>query len=241
MRGPCQTSDTAAGRSVPQAWDVPVSVPRMFQDGELKMVMPLTSSVQACSTCNGLGRKMCLKCHGTGRAQCMWCNGRGRRMQMEVCQHCYGNGTESCRMCQNSNQQCDGCSGKGRVLTYMLLTVTWKNHVFELISDHQSEFSSDLFQNVKGEKLVMEEESKVSGITDFPDTNIIETSQNALERHRSRFSSCRVLRQRQSVERLPLTRVQYCWKEKQLSYFVYGTESKVFVQNYPKKCCCLVL
>ncbi|XP_073447609.1 protein SSUH2 homolog isoform X2 [Aquarana catesbeiana] len=154
---------------------------------------------------------MCLKCHGTGRAQCMWCNGRGRRMQMELCQHCYGNGTER------------------------------KNNVFEFITDQNSEFSSDLFRNVKGEKLVMDEQSKVSGITDFPDPTIIEVSQNALEQHWTRFSSCRVLRQRQSVERLPLTRVQYCWKEKQLSYFVYGTESKVFVQNYPKKCCCVVM
>ncbi|XP_072277300.1 protein SSUH2 homolog [Pyxicephalus adspersus] len=162
-----QTSDTSAGRPAPKAWDIPVAAPQMFKDGVQKMVMPQTSSVQACSKCNGLGRNMCLKCHGTGRAQCMWCNGRGRRMQMEMCQHCYGNGTESCRMCQNINQQCSGCSGKGRVLTYMQLMVTWKNNAFQFITDHNSEFSTDLFKNVKGEKLFTDEQSKVNPLAQF--------------------------------------------------------------------------
>ncbi|XP_068110933.1 protein SSUH2 homolog [Hyperolius riggenbachi] len=238
-----QAADTSATRAtIPRPWDIPVAVPIMFKDAVQKMVMPQTSAVQACAKCNGLGRNMCLKCHGTGRAQCMWCNGTGRRMQMEMCQHCFGNGTESCRMCQNINQQCASCSGKGRVLTYMQLTVTWKNNIYQFITDHNSEFSNELFKEVRGESIFTDEQSTVSSIMEFPDQTIIRASQNALEQHRTQFSaSCRVLRQRQSIEWLPLAKVRYSWKEQQLNYFVYGKENRVFVQNYPQQCCCVTM
>ncbi|XP_075040239.1 protein SSUH2 homolog isoform X2 [Mixophyes fleayi] len=206
-----QAVDSSPNGSAPQPWDIPTAVPNIFQNGTQKMVVPNTLSVKACSRCNGLGRNMCLKCHGTGRVQCMWCNGTGRRMQMEMCQSCYGNGTER------------------------------KNNIFEFISDYNTEFAKDLFKDVTGERIFTEEQLSVSPLANFPDLSLTRASQNALEQHQMQFSSsCRVLRQRQSIELLPLTKVQYIWKDNQLSYFVYGKEDKIHVKNYPQKCCCLV-
>ncbi|XP_044157710.1 protein SSUH2 homolog isoform X2 [Bufo gargarizans] len=205
-----------------QPWEVTVAVPDMFKDRTQKMKVPNTSSV---------------------KIQCMWCNGTGRRMQMEMCQQCYGSGTESCRMCNVTNiQNCVTCAGRGQVLTYLQLTVTWKNNKYEYISDHNSEFSSDHFSAVHGERIFTDEQLSVSPLAHFPDSSIIWASQNALEQHRTQFSStCHVLRQRQSIELLPLTKVQYTWKGNPLNYFVYGKENKVYVQNYPQKCCCAVM
>ncbi|XP_063797628.1 uncharacterized protein LOC134958851 [Pseudophryne corroboree] len=238
-----QLVDSSPNTSSPQPWDIPVAVPNMFKDGMQKMVVPHTFSVKPCPRCKGLGRNMCLKCHGSGRVQCLWCNGTGRRMQMDMCHACFGSGTESCRMCDPSRvQDCVPCAGKGQVVTYTQMTIIWKNNIFEFISENHSEFSNDLFKDVKGEKIFTEEQLSVSPLTNFPDWTLIQVSQNALEQHQTQFStSCRILRQRQSVELLPLTKVHYTWKENQFSYFVYGKENKVYIQNYPQKCCCVVM
>ncbi|CAJ0950976.1 unnamed protein product, partial [Ranitomeya imitator] len=264
-----QHVDAPDAGSVLQPWEIPVVVPDMFKDGSQTMKVPNTTCVKTCSHCKGMGRNTCLKCHGSGRVQCMWCSGTGRRLQMEMCQQCYGVGTESCRMCTISNiQTCVTCAGKGQVLTYLQLSITcllgWEHSPLPVeeenlsgvngpapegkiinisfISDHHSEFSADLFQAVHGERIHTVEQLSATPLSDFPDSSIIWASQNALEQHRLQFSSsCRVLRQRQSVELIPLTKVQYVWKGKKLSYFIYGMENKVFAQNYPQKCCCAVM
>ncbi|CAJ0941448.1 unnamed protein product [Ranitomeya imitator] len=193
-----QHVDAPDAGSVLQPWEIPVVVPDMFKDGSQTMKVPNTTCVKTCSHCKGMGRNTCLKCHGSGRVQCMWCSGTGRRLQMEMCQQCYGVGTESCRMCTISNiQTCVTCAGKGQVLTYLQLSITWKNNKYQFISDHHSEFSADLFQAVHGERIHTVEQLSATPLSDFPDSSIIWASQNALEQHRLQFSSsCRVLRDR---------------------------------------------
>ncbi|XP_073431028.1 protein SSUH2 homolog isoform X2 [Dendrobates tinctorius] len=238
-----QHVDAPDAGSLLQPWEIPVVVPDMFKDGTQTMKVPNTTCVKTCSHCQGMGRNMCLKCHGSGRVQCMWCSGTGRRLQMEMCQQCYGAGTESCRMCNISNiQTCVTCAGRGQVLAYLQLSTIWKNNKYQFISDHHSEFSADLFQSVHGERIHTDEQLSATPLSHFPDSSIIWASQNALDQHRTQFSSsCRVLRQRQTVELIPLTKVQYVWKGKKLNYFIYGMENKVFAQNYPQKCCCAVM
>ncbi|XP_069822749.1 protein SSUH2 homolog isoform X2 [Dendropsophus ebraccatus] len=165
-----QHVDSTNVRSTIQPWEIPIAVPEMFKDGTQQMKLPNTSSVKACSHCKGIGKNMCLKCHGTGRIQCMWCNGTGRRMQMEMCQQCYGSGTESCRMCINTTaQNCVTCGGKGQILTYVQLNIMWKNNKYQFISEHNSEFSSDLFTTVHGERIFTDEQLSVR----YPDRYII--------------------------------------------------------------------
>ncbi|XP_069499580.1 protein SSUH2 homolog isoform X1 [Ambystoma mexicanum] len=80
---------------------------------------------------------------------------------------------------------------------------------------------------------------QVYPVMTFPDASINHASQAAVEKHRSEFaSSCRILRQRHTVELIPLTKVNYSWKGNPNSYFVYGVENKVFTENYPATCCC---
>ncbi|KAM8930830.1 protein SSUH2 homolog [Pelodytes ibericus] len=237
-----QAVDSAVYGPAPQPWDIAVEIPPLFKDVMHKMPIPHTASLKTCPRCMGMGRAVCPKCHGTGRVQCWVCQGSGRRLQMEMCHNCYGNGAESCRMCHNNYGPCMGCSGNGQILNYIQLTIAWKNNIFEFIGEHNSEFPNKLFQDVNGEKIFTDEQVLVPPLINTPVSSINNASQNALDQHHTQFSSsCRVLRQRQTVEWLPLAKLQYKWKEIESNFFVYGKGHKVHTTTYPAKCCCAVM
>ncbi|KAM4722798.1 protein SSUH2 homolog [Rhinophrynus dorsalis] len=234
--------DSQAFGPPPLPWDVPVQVPTLFKDEETKMPVPHTSSLKTCPQCLGMGKTVCEKCHGTGRVQCWVCNGSGRCSGSDECTTCHGNGTTSCNACTNTFQTCKGCTGKGQVLNYIQLGITWKNNVFEFVADHHSEFPTDLFKKVRGDVIFTDENILVPPLVNFPEPSINTASQNALQQHHTQFaSSSRILRQKHTIEWLPLTKVEYSWKEKQYSYFVYGKENKVHTKDYPVTCCCCTL
>ncbi|XP_018410714.1 PREDICTED: protein SSUH2 homolog [Nanorana parkeri] len=166
-------------------------------------------------------------------------SGKGRQFE-DACNHCRGCGTATCTSCHSSKYQtCEGCSGRGQILNYIQLTVTWKNHIYEFIVEHNSEFPTDLFRKVNGEKVFRDEQLLLPPLVNFPAPTINQASQNSLQQHHSQFaSSSRILRQGHTVEWLPLTKVEYTWKGNPHDYFVYGKENKVYTDNYPQKCCC---
>ena len=57
--------------------------------------------------------------------------------------------------------------------------------------------------------------------------------------HASKFPEEKILRQRHQVRVVPVTKVNYEWKGKARSFFVYGYENKVYVpdNSYPQSCC----
>ncbi|KAG8547970.1 hypothetical protein GDO81_027015 [Engystomops pustulosus] len=174
--------------------------------------------------------------------KCGDCNGSGKRSE-EECMNCNGTGSMGCRTCNQTNvQTCPGCSGKGQVMTFIELTVTWKNNIYEFIPDHHSEFPTDLFKKVTGEKMYVDEQILVPPVINFPEPSINQNSQTAVQQHYSQYmSTCRILKQRHSIEWLPLTKVEYMWRGKRYDYFVYGKENEVYTDNYPQKCCCAVM
>ncbi|XP_056380973.1 protein SSUH2 homolog isoform X1 [Hyla sarda] len=226
----------------PQPWEIHVKTPSLFHDETQKVPVPHTTSKKSCQECNGKGKIICQKCNGNSRERCEHCSGSGKRLE-EECEHCDGTGNIGCKTCNQTNvQTCPGCSGKGQVMTYIEMTVTWKNNVFEFIPDHHSEFPTDLFKKVTGEKMYSDEQLLVPPIINFPEPSINQTSQTAVQQHYSQFmSSSRILMQRQTIELLPLTKVEYSWKGKNCNYFVYGRENKVETKDYPSTCCCVIL
>ncbi|KAM4022396.1 protein SSUH2 homolog isoform 2-T2 [Anomaloglossus baeobatrachus] len=237
-----QGVDSSAFGVPPQPWDIPIQIPALFKDGESKMPVPHTSSLKTCPQCLGTCRTVCKKCHGTGGVRCWVCNGTGNKFE-KACHHCRGQGTERCTTCNSSKYvKCEGCSGRGQILNFIELTVTWKNHVYEFVADHNSDFPTELFKKVNGEKIFVDENLLLSPLVAFPVPSINQSSQFALQQHRTQFfSTSRVLRQRHSIQLLPLTKVEYLWRGKNYNYFVYGQENKVYTDNYPQKCCCCVV
>ncbi|KAM4021852.1 protein SSUH2 homolog [Anomaloglossus baeobatrachus] len=226
----------------PPPWEIHVKTPTLFHDETEKQPVPHTTSKKSCQECNGKGKIICQKCNGNSQVKCDDCNGSGKRLS-EECMSCSGTGTMGCKTCNQSNvQTCPGCNGKGQVMTFIELTVAWKNNLYEFIPDHRSDFPTDLFKKVTGEKMYSDEQILVPPIMNFPDVSINQASQTAVQQHYSQYmSTCRILKQRQTIELLPLTKVEYSWKGKNCRYFVYGRENKVETKDYPSTCCCVIL
>ncbi|XP_068109200.1 protein SSUH2 homolog isoform X2 [Hyperolius riggenbachi] len=234
--------DTAANGPAPQPWEIIAEPPSLFHEDTKKMPVPHTSSKKQCQECNGKGKIICQTCNGNSQVKCNFCSGTGRSAS-EECSHCSGSGSVGCKTCNQTNvQTCPGCKGKGQVVTFIEMTITWKNNLYEFIPDHHSDFPTDLFKKVTGEKIFNDEQYLVPPLVNFPEASINQASQTAVQKHYSEFvSSCRILKQRQSIEWLPLTKVEYSWKGKNCSYFVYGRENRVETKDYPATCCCTIL
>ncbi|XP_069824812.1 protein SSUH2 homolog isoform X2 [Dendropsophus ebraccatus] len=136
---------------------------------------------------------------------------------------------------------CVNCSGQGRLLTFLQMKVKWENHSSEFVANDNSEFPSEKFEKVSGNTIFIDEDTTVQPVTTFSDPSIIEASQNILEDHAMLSNDYKILRQRQNIELLPLSKVYYTWKGKQGVYYVYGMENKTYCDNYPRKCCCCVI
>ncbi|XP_069824018.1 protein SSUH2 homolog [Dendropsophus ebraccatus] len=225
----------------PNPWDLQANPPNLFQKAEYYIPLPHTSSVEICSQCGGLGRNICISCFGTGRSRCMYCGGAGWSGNQR-CFSCGGMGRQWCMGCSGSGyQRCITCSAKGRLLKYIQLTVKWKNHNFEFIADHKSDFPTKRFKKVTGDIIFSDEQQMVSPIVNSPEPSINEASENVISKHRSEFALSKILRQRHSIEWLPLTKVNFTWNGAEYYYFVYGKENKAYATKYPIKCCCTII
>ncbi|KAG9466851.1 hypothetical protein GDO78_015999, partial [Eleutherodactylus coqui] len=233
--------DGAGNGPPPNRWDIQVEPRHLFRKSKHRMPLPHTSSVEICLYCFGRGRNICGSCCGLGRSRCMFCGGSGRNTD-HTCTACGGSGRVLCPGCFGSgSQQCRTCRGQKRVIKYIQLTIKWKNHNFEFLADHQSDFTTKRFKKVTGEILLSDEQQTVSPITNFPEPSINEASVRGLTEHRTTFTDCRIRRQRHTIEWLPLTKVDYTWKGAEYHYYVYGNENRAYAKDYPRKCCCAIM
>ncbi|EMP34398.1 Putative protein C3orf32 [Chelonia mydas] len=83
---------------------------------------------------------------------------------------------------------------------------------------------------------------KVYPLVNFPEPTIDRGSESCIAQHQMQFAShSRILRQKQTIELIPLTKVEYEWRGKVYSFYVFGNENKVYTEDYPAKCCCSVM
>ncbi|XP_062977560.1 protein SSUH2 homolog isoform X2 [Elgaria multicarinata webbii] len=227
----------------PLPWDIRMEIPDMFRDHIKRTKVPHTSSVKGCQTCGCSGRRPCSECHGLSRKECWVCNGRGVRLSDKKCTTCSGTGSSICNSCSGlGTKACPDCKGRGQLLSFIELQVEWQNNIFEYLVDQRTGFPTELFKEVNGKKLFVNEEYMVHPVISFPQSDINKASRNAVEQHMTQFgSTTRILRQRQTIELIFLTKVEYEWHGKSYSYFVYGNEHNVYAEDYPKKCCCTII
>uniref|UniRef100_A0A8D0B8E1 Protein SSUH2 homolog n=1 Tax=Salvator merianae TaxID=96440 RepID=A0A8D0B8E1_SALMN len=227
---------------IPLPWDIRVEVPDMFKDTIKEIKMPYTSSLKGCSVCGCGGRRPCGTCNGSTRQRCLGCGANGR-IGTQRCSLCSGMSTIICQTCGGiGTVACRNCEGKGQLLSYVELQVEWKNNIFEYVADQKSGFPTELFKSADGERLFVDEQHMVYPVVSFPDYAINEASRNAVEQHHVQFASTsRILRQRQTIELIFLTRVEYEWRGKSYCYYVYGNDHQVYAEKYPRKCCCTII
>ncbi|XP_070348910.1 protein SSUH2 homolog isoform X3 [Equus asinus] len=204
----------------PRLWDIKVQVPPMFQEDTRKFQVPHSSLVKArCPSCSGAKRRArqprrCQLCSGSGRRRCSTCSGRG-------------------------SKTCATCKGEKKLLHFIQLVIVWKNSLFEFVTEHQLDCPAELLAKAKGENLFKDENTMVYPIVDFPLREISLASQRGIAEHSAALGSrARVLQQRQTIELIPLTEVHYWYQGKTSVYYVYGTDHKVYVVDYPERYCC---
>ncbi|XP_076022294.1 protein SSUH2 homolog, partial [Genypterus blacodes] len=73
----------------PGLWDLPVSVPALFEDSELTMEVPHSECVKRCDDCHAAGRVQCDMCSSNGSMSCTGCGGCGVFSNGEDEQNCF--------------------------------------------------------------------------------------------------------------------------------------------------------
>ncbi|XP_074770594.1 protein SSUH2 homolog isoform X4 [Athene noctua] len=178
---------------------------------------------------------------GTYRTRCVTCKGSCRRLkQQKRCQLCSGTGRKRCNTCSGrGSKTCVTCQGEKKLQHFKQLVITWKNNVFEFVSEHHLNFPGELLSKVSGANIFKDENVVVYPIIDFPDPEISLASQRAITEHSAALAtSSRILRQRQTIELIPITEVHYQYSGKPYLYYIYGLENKVYALDYPERCCC---
>ncbi|XP_053154743.1 protein SSUH2 homolog [Hemicordylus capensis] len=233
--------------SSPRLWDINVQGPLMFQEDTKKCRVPHSSLVKECHKCHGRGRYKCSGCHGAGRMRCVTCSGAKHKTKHQKhqkhqkrCQMCSGTGRKRCSTCSGrGNKTCATCQGEKKLLHFIQLLITWKNNVYEFISEHQSKFPRELLSKAIGENIFKDENTLVYPLVGFPYPEISLASQRAIAEHNAAFTSTsRILQQRQTIELIPVTEVHYQYAGKTYLYYVYGMENKVHALDYPERYCC---
>ncbi|KAJ8371893.1 hypothetical protein AAFF_G00298850 [Aldrovandia affinis] len=219
----------------PGPWDISVQAPSLFQDGTQKVKVPYTSSTKPCHSCVGMGRNPCKSCSGAGSKVCTSCNGSGF-LNGTQCIRCNGRGRDNCSSCKGTgSKECSTCKGKRQLLVFINLKVKWTNNMDEFVGDHSSGLPMEKLKSVSGKELFRD-----SQYMTLSWGSEAEPSPGAGGRdHQSRFAQTgRILQQRQTIQLIPISKVNYLWKGATYMYFVYGQESKVSADDYPATCCC---
>ncbi|XP_064309484.1 protein SSUH2 homolog isoform X2 [Phalacrocorax carbo] len=181
-------------------WELEVGAPPLFQGRTRRCRVPRSALVRDCHRCHGHGRSKCGVCHGAGRTRCVTCKGSRRRLkQQKRCQLCSGTGRKRCNTCSGrGSKTCATCQGEKKLQHFKQLVITWKNNVFEFVSEHHLNFPGELLSEVSGENIFKDENVVVYPIIDFPAPEISLASRRAIAEHSAALAtSSRILRQHQ--------------------------------------------
>lgn len=115
--------------------------------------------------------------------------------------------------------------------------MNWNSYADEFVSD-QTGLDEKLIKVVTGNVAIDERAPRVFALTHFPDTRVVEASRAIMNKHVTSWPMERIIEQRHNVRMVPVGVVEFEYKEKSGSFFVYGLEHKVFFPDYPARCCC---
>ncbi|KAM9758877.1 LOW QUALITY PROTEIN: protein SSUH2 homolog [Menidia menidia] len=227
----------------PQPWQVEVPPPKLFTDHKAEVRVPYTSTVKECHSCHAKGTIECKKCQGSGNKPCFMCNGAGTKNE-ESCSECNGTGKDRCTECDaRGSTKCETCEGKKQLLAYINLKVEWTNHLEDHVVEQKIGLAVEKLQSVSGKELFKNNQLQVFPLVGFPNPEISSVSERLISEHQSKYAqTSRILQQRQTVELIPITKVNYKWKGDAHVYFVFGNEHKVRADDYPETCrCCAIM
>jgi hypothetical protein len=126
---------------------------------------------------------------------------------------------------------CSKCGASGLLRQYVRLDVEWKHRKSERILGKTS-LPPELVRNVSGVTMFQEEAGMVAPIHHLPELEVNESA-NGLMKEGAVPPTERLLRQRMLIRAVPVFKVDYQWKGKVQSFWVYGNERAVYERDYP--------
>ncbi|XP_067935197.1 protein SSUH2 homolog [Watersipora subatra] len=229
----------------PMPWDITCAPTQQFSDQVYKLPVPHTAEVRMCGMCLGGGFVRCNRCHGVGRDTCSHCSGRGHTVHYrdgehhhEHCHRCHGTGRDTCGRCHgNGRVPCPHCKGQGRVKAFIEMTITFKNYVTDYILE-ETAMPDELIRDVSGVEVFNQSMPQLWPITTFPVRQVNDNSVRLVEAAKRAHPTERQLQQRQILRAVPVTEVDYKFKDRASKFWVYGMQRKVHAPDYPQQCCC---
>uniref|UniRef100_A0A914EIQ7 Uncharacterized protein n=1 Tax=Acrobeloides nanus TaxID=290746 RepID=A0A914EIQ7_9BILA len=205
-----------------------------------------------CSHCKGRGIEECRFCHGNqgrcihcdnrGFKNCFFCNNDGHLncIHYNNCHLCQGRGIKTCQNCQGRGRNiCKMCNGFGNIRVFTKLVVDFGVEKSDYytgcdVPDAKLRYASG--------KIICsdEQDSLVPPITNFKVNEINEISSKFCTDHMRKFQNvCRVIKQRQKIVVIPVTKVHYTLGKDSQEFWLYGDQRFCYVVN--ENSCCLIL
>ncbi|XP_018534139.1 protein SSUH2 homolog isoform X1 [Lates calcarifer] len=230
-------------RTPPGKWEIPVNAPDFFHEGRHEVEVPHTSSVKACIPCCATGRISCMSCGGAGGTVCCGCGGSGltfNSLDWNLCVFCNGCRMTICGVCNGAAEvRCFVCLGRGRIRVFTVLIVSWHNNRDQHTVEQFSGLKMSKLDKVPGRMMFTDTGDMVHPVRNFSDPAVVQTSESFLRKHQKNLQSSKtcILKQRQTIELLPISKVTYEWREESHVFVVYGRNFKVSAEDYPAACC----
>ncbi|KAK8815471.1 hypothetical protein WA158_003683 [Blastocystis sp. Blastoise] len=234
---PCSHTVDGPENGVPQPpFDINVIVPTMFNDTTVKHHIEHTDFSRDCLTCKCKGSVTCSICDGKGFMPCTICNSTGRDDEGRKCTICKGSGRKGCLTCSSRGSvKCSKCEGKRMLIVYAELTTRFHtDNAYNYIDktgipqEQLKEGSGDIVYEDCGYMIN-------PPLLNAPEIDTIihtlKTNSDDLINH----EPCRIIQQRITVTRLPVTCVTASIKDQTFMFWVYGKNNKCFCSDYVKK------
>jgi len=113
----------------------------------------------------------------------------------------------------------------------------------KVIAPGHSVPSDEIVKHAAGIVVYRDEAPTVPPIANFPDHRVIQSSNQALNEIYAAHRDERMLRQRQTLNAVPVTEVVCSYKNETATFYVYGLNNKVYFPAYFQQCCgcCTIL
>ncbi|VDI52254.1 Hypothetical predicted protein [Mytilus galloprovincialis] len=196
----------------PGPWEMHARTPTMFEDDSSEIAIPHTHYVKSCHTCGASGKIECFVCRGSGHVKCNGgCSGKGEK-----------------KVYRNSAwvmERCSRCSGRGEIR---------RNNRSEHVVEKTS-LPPEMVAHASGSIGFEDLQQQVIPLQRFPEPEINSASQRLLVGHK--FPDRRILMQRHKIRIIAVTKCTCKYKNKDMTYYVFGLDNDVHAPDYPQQSC----
>ncbi|CAG2218311.1 ADGRL1 [Mytilus edulis] len=154
---------------------------------------------------------------------------------MERCSRCSGRGEISCSSCGSSGRRtCTSCNGHLQLLWFQKLVISWRNNRAEHVVEKTS-LPPEMVAHASGSIGFEDLQQQVIPLQRFPEPEINSASQRLLGGHK--FPDRRILMQRHKIRIIAVTKCICKYKNKDMTYYVFGLDNDVHAPDYPQQSC----